>query len=352
MVRRGSMGETRLSAVVVTHLGGDLLQGCLAALADQAEPPEEVVVATSGPRVPVDAALARSGVPARVVRRPAASHYAPTANAGLAAARGDLLFVLNDDVRVRPGCLATLRRAARDGPARQGMARPHPAILQPRILLADGSGRLDNVGHGLFPDGFNLARGRGAPDGPSFDAAGSVGAVSGAAFLLPRAVLERVGPFDEALGAFGEDLDLSLRAVRRGVPLRVVPEARVEHVLGASYGRNGLRKVFLVERNRTRAALRSLPATACLGLPLSTALRWGLLAAAALSGRGLGAGLPPAAAAAAMAGALAGFAGAPGALARRRRDAAGWTLGETAMWRHLWRERVRLADLSAPPAPS
>jgi len=336
--------EARLSAVVVTHLGGDLLAGCLASLAAQAEPPEEVVVALSGPGRAADAAVAACGLPVHLVRRPEPSHYARTANAGIAAARGDLVLVVNDDVRALPGCLAALRRAARAG----------DALWQPRILLADGSGRLDNVGHGLFPDGFNLARGRGAPDGPAFDTPGTVGAVSGAALLVPRAVLERVGSFDEAFGAFGEDVDLSLRAVRRGVPLRVVPDARVEHVLGASYGRNGLAKVFLVERNRVRAALRSLPATACLGLPLWTALRWALLAAAALSGRGVGADLSPAAAPVAVAGALVGFAGAPGALARRRRDAAGWVLGETAMWRHLWRERVRLADVgrrSAGPAP-
>ena len=57
--------------------------------------------------------------------------------------------------------------------------------------------------------------------------------------LLTRELLEAVGPFDEDLEAFGEDVDLSLRARRRGFPLRYVPEARIEHALGRCIGRRG-----------------------------------------------------------------------------------------------------------------
>ena len=52
--------------------------------------------------------------------------------------------------------------------------------------------------------------------------------------LLTREVIEAVGAFDEDLEAFGEDVDLSLRARRRGFPLRYVPEARVEEAIEIS----------------------------------------------------------------------------------------------------------------------
>jgi len=169
--------------------------------------------------------------------------------------------------------------------------------------------------------------------------------VSGAAFLLPRAVVAAIGPFDSSLEAFGEDVDLSLRAVRRGFGLRYVPSARIEHALGSSYGRYGARKVYLVERNRVRVALRSLPATAVASMPLWTLLRWVTLSAAAAGGRGWGARLGPAAQLAVLAGAADGLRFLPDALAKRRRDAAHWERGERAMWAHLLRERVRARDL-------
>ncbi|MBK7761526.1 MAG: glycosyltransferase family 2 protein [Deltaproteobacteria bacterium] len=262
--------------------------------------------------------------------------FAKAANLGLAACARALILLLNDDTAPLPGFIDALRAAA-------AAAR---WLYQPRILLSDGSGRLDNTGHGLFPDGFNWARGREDHDSARpMTSPAEVGACSGAALLVHRDVLDAIGPFDEDLEAFGEDVDLSLRARRRGFPLVYVPEARIVHDLGATYGRYTPRKVFLVERNRVRAAIRSLPMSAVLTMPAWTALRLGGLAAASASGRGWSARVESGAKRAALRGLFAGVAAAPDALAKRRADADHWALGEWAMWGHLLKHRVRLRDV-------
>ena len=318
----------KLSVVVVTHFGGELLRACLASLQGQLSPEDELLVVVSAEPGVCDL----GGVGAPILDLQANPRFARAANAGFEATSHEVLL-LNDDTVAQPGFLEALRSCTT------------PGLYQPRILLADGSGRLDNCGHGLWPDGFNWARGREDRDSSSYDRPGSVGACSGAAMLLHRAVLQAVGPFDEELEAFGEDVDLSLRALRAGFPLRYVPTARIEHHLGASYGRYGADKVFLVERNRVLLAARSLPATALLGMPLWTTLRLGGLALAAASGRGWSARVPSAAPTAALKGIAAGVAGLPGALSKRRADASAWKLGEAQMWAHLARNRVRTADL-------
>ena len=320
-----------VSAVITTWSGGGLLRGCLRALAAQSPRPSQCVVVAARPQADLRGVATCWPRPLDLLRLPRAQHHAPAANAGLRRASGEWVLVLNDDTRVQPGFLAALLDAG---------ARHGPGLYQPRILLADGSGRLDNVGHGLFFDGFNLARGRHVSDGARFEGEGTVGAVSGAAFLVHRQVLDALGGFDADFQAFGEDADLSLRAVRLGYPLRYVPAARVEHQLGASYGRFTRRKVYLVERNRVRLALRSLPATALLTMPLWTALRW-----ASLAGRGARRGvfeghLPAGTSLAALAGVVVGWGHAPQALRKRAADAPAWRRGEGEMWRHLWRERV------------
>ena len=321
-----------LSTVVVTHRGGALLETCLAALTPQLEPRDEVVVVASAARGQAD--LAPVGDRARLVELGENTGYARAANAGLAVTSGDLLLVLNDDTRPLPGFVSALRLAGRD-----------PGLYQPRILLDDGSGRLDNTGHGLFPDGFNWAIGREDQDGPPYDTPREIGACSGAALGLHRQVFDTLGAFDEDLESYGEDVDLSLRARRRGFRLRYVPQARIAHRLGATHGRYGARKCYLVERNRVRAAVRSLPWTALVTMPAWTGLRVTGLALAALGGHGWGARVERTAALAALAGMLSGLAHVPDALNKRARDAGAWRADEREMWGHLLRHRVRARDL-------
>jgi hypothetical protein len=136
--------------------------------------------------------------------------------------------------------------------------------------------------------------------------------------------------------------------MRRGIPLRYVPEARVRHELGATYGRYGRRKVFLVERNRVRAAVRSYPASAVATLPVFTALRWAAMAVGTVSGRGRGARTPSGTTLAAIGGALVGACYVPDAWRKRREDAPSWRLGERETWRMIWRERVSFKALAGP----
>ena len=58
----------------------------------------------------------------------------------------------------------------------------------------------------------------------------------GAAMLVPRAVLERVGGFDEELFLYSEDVEWSLRAAAAGYRHFVVGDSVVRHHVSASAG--------------------------------------------------------------------------------------------------------------------
>lgn len=312
-----------ISAVVITWKADALLQECLASLTAQTEPAEEVwvVVSNSQRELPVPPGV-------RVLQLGKNLGFARAANAGARVIQGDLLL-LNDDTRLDAHCLAALRR----GPARG-------AVLQPRLVLTDG--RLDNLGHGFFPDGFVWARGR---NGPNEAPSGIPGGFSGAAVLFPKLLWEALGGFDERFDSFGEDVDLSLRLMRRGVPVCPVADAIVYHHLGASYGRTSGDKIRRIERNRVRAAVRSLPFSALLSLPALTMGRYALLGGLALSGKGPGAGVSKEGQIAAIRGMLEGFLDAPEWWIARKADQGDWVRGEREMWKALWEGRVRWEDL-------
>jgi GT2 family glycosyltransferase len=321
------------AAVIVSHRGGPLLARCVAAMRAQSLPVRELLVVLSTDQdVPIPADV-------RAVRMGRKAGFAEAANVGLRAIGTGPVLLLNDDTVAEPDFVQRLSTAA-----------TQPGIYQPRIMLATDAGRIDNTGHRLFPDGFNFARGR---NQPPCDFPAEAGAFSGAAVLFTPEVLETVGLFDEDFDAFGEDLDLSLRARRAGFRIHYVPDAIIHHELGATYGRVSPRKIFLVERNRTWAAVRSLPLTALGTMPAWTGLRLTAQALGAATGRGLGAGAGLRGAAAVIAGNTAGLLGARRAWKKRAGDKHKWSIGEREMIRHLRTHRARSADLlPQPPASS
>jgi GT2 family glycosyltransferase len=314
----------RIDVLIVTHQGGSLLADCLRSVRSQTLAAHQIVVVVSS-----NAAIEEQD-DTLLLRTSSPTDFAPAANMGFSHLGRHPVVLLNDDTVLEPNFLEELA-AAYSG----------PGIYQPRILRPDGT--IDNTGHLIFFDGFNVARDRGTT---AERGAEPCGAFSGAAVMFSPEVLKQVGVFDSEFGAYGEDLDLSLRAVRQGFTIHHVPRASVMHHLGATYGRTSPRKVFLVERNRTRAAIRSLPWTAIISLPATSMFRLSVMGTAAIQGRGLGAGVGWRGAVAAVAGLAAGTMGAPNALFKRGRDRKHWSKGSTAMWKHLREQAPSLNALA------
>ncbi len=263
----------RVSCVVVHHRGLDDLDRCLSSLAAQDVDDLEVVVVDNGSTEPL---APRPGV--RLVVLPRNAGFGGGVNAGLSIATGELILLLNPDAELDPGALKALRMAAEQAD-----------IVAPRLLLRDQPDRLDNCGHGLYPDGLNWCRGRGEAADGRFEVAEELLLFSGAAVLFRRDALVRCGGFDAAYFAYGEDADLGLRAARLGLRCRYEPSAVVRHAVGGSFGRASLRKVYLVERNRLRVAVTHLPRRWLLASPVWTLLRHATLALPSATGEGIGA---------------------------------------------------------------
>lgn len=113
-----------------------------------------------------------------------------------------------------------------------------------------------------------------------------VDVVSGALMLVPRALFERLGGFDEGYRLHAEDLDLCRRARDAGATVAVANGVRVVHVRGVSsrarplfvewHKHRGLWRYF----RRFEAARRSAPVR--LGVFLAIWLRFPFAAAGAL----------------------------------------------------------------------
>ena len=152
--------------------------------------------------------------------------FAGGVNAGLRHAFGlgaDHAWVLNNDAETLPGALDQLLAVARADPA--------VGLASPVILNADADDAVECHG-GLWNAGSYSTTSD--PAEYARWAAQSPERIwlTGTALLISRALIKRIGYFDEALFAYWEDNDISRRSADAGFRNVIVPTARVRHRAG------------------------------------------------------------------------------------------------------------------------
>jgi N-acetylglucosaminyl-diphospho-decaprenol L-rhamnosyltransferase len=241
--------------VIPTWRARDLLARCLSAL--RADPSSKRVIVVDNASADGTAELVRSEHPeVTLVELPENLGFGRAVNAGVRAGQGDAIVLLNNDVLVTPGFVDAI--VAPFASPDVGMVAGLTTI--PETDLVDGFGiELDR---GLAA--YN--RGRRSPVGTR---RGRLAMPSGGAAAYRRRAWEAAGGFDEALFAYGEDVDLGLRLRSQGWEATEAPDARGVHLGGASTGVDspfqrelaGFARGFLLRRYgilRSRAAPRAL----------------------------------------------------------------------------------------------
>lgn len=141
----------------------------------------------------------------------------------------DYVCLLNNDTVVEPGFLMELLKF--------GRRIPQAGILGPRILYYDRPGIIWSQGISVHRvSGRIYSTGNGLKESDIHSNIAQVSAVSGAAMLLKGKMLREIGLLDEDYYLCFEDIDLCLRAERKGYKIYTVPSSRVFHKVSESMG--------------------------------------------------------------------------------------------------------------------
>jgi GT2 family glycosyltransferase len=289
------------SVIVPTLNGAHLLPDCLDSLVRQSYQDVEVIV-VDGASTDTTADLVRTRYPTlRFLRLQRNAGFTGNVNAGLRAARGDVLCLLNNDAHADPEWVSVCVEAL--------MRQPDLGSVAARVLFADGH-TINSAGDLFGRDGAARQRGNGRPNGVQWDEPVLVFGAMGGAAAYRRAMLADVGLLDEQFFMYLEDVDLAFRAQLRGWSCLYQPRARVYHQGGASGG--GELESFYNGRNLIRLLAKNLPA-GLVPRMLPAIIEYQLERAqqALVAWRG-------SAARATLQGQLAGLAGLPGHLVARR----------------------------------
>jgi GT2 family glycosyltransferase len=249
----------RVSVIIPTWNGADLLAVALASLERQCFRDFEVIVADNGSTDGTRELLALQHPRARCVGFRENRGFAAAVNAGIRAADGKIIVLMNNDTEADPGWLAALVRALDE--------RPDVGFCASKMLRYDARTTVDSAGDKLGLLAHQI--GHGEPDGPEFDEPRYVLSACAGAAAYRRDLFETVGLFDERYTSYLEDVDLGVRAQLRGFRCLYVPEAVIFHMGSATAKRMSAPKVYLLLRNSLFLFFQYMPAW--------VVLRWGAM---------------------------------------------------------------------------
>ncbi|WP_460607886.1 glycosyltransferase family 2 protein [Hymenobacter terrigena] len=165
-------------------------------------------------------------------------------NLGIAAAHGEYLLFLNNDTEVAPGFIEPL----------VALFQQHPAagIASPKIRYYDQPDLIQYAGsRGVNPwTGRSITIGQQEHDHGQYNRSHPTQLADGAAMMVPRRVVDAVGPMPEVYFLYYEELDWCEAIKRAGYLCYYVAESTVYHKESVSVGKYSVLRTYYMNRNR------------------------------------------------------------------------------------------------------
>jgi GT2 family glycosyltransferase len=252
--------------VIPTHNRPDLLRSCLNSLARHAPVDTEIIVVDDGSCQGRCSAASGEFPGVKILRGRRRRGFCAAANAGIRAARGAVIELLNDDTEVTAEWTESALACFND----PKVAAVAPLVLRPcrdtdsrtELIPFHSQLEIDSAGDRYYLGGVAGKRGYGQTL-PTIDLQPCrVFGASACSAFYRREVLLRVGAFPASFGAYFEDVDLAFRIHRAGYHIIFEPGSRVYHHGGGSYGSPDRRLLEQQSRNEERVFWRNLPVQA------------------------------------------------------------------------------------------
>lgn len=166
-------------------------------------------------------------------------------NLGIQSATGDFLFLVNNDTIFTPNLIDTLVQTL--------LSNNEVGIISPKLLYFDQPDMLQYVGYTEmnYYTARNSCVGQFEIDNGQYDSIiGKTSFAHGAAMMVKRVVINKVGLMAENFFLYYEELDWCDRAKKAGFEIWINTNASIYHKESISVGKKSALKEYFMNRNR------------------------------------------------------------------------------------------------------
>jgi hypothetical protein len=220
------MTAKKVSIIILNWNGKELTRNCLRSIRENTDYPNyEIIVVDQGSTDGSVEMLEREFPEVRLIKNKENLGFAGGNNQAMKIAKGDYFFLLNNDTLVTKGWLSSV------------------------VEIMDSDNRVASVGSTLVAPEHQLNEG--------IKSDREKDTVCGAAMLMRRKVVERIGAFDAENFSpiYGEETDWNYRARRVGYKVIETSKSRIVHLGSVSTKKQNPDQYLLLNTHRLKAML-------------------------------------------------------------------------------------------------
>lgn len=219
----------KVSILIVNWNGKEVFKDCLEALEKLTYPSWELILVDNGSIDGSENLVSDYKLNFKeyiLIKNPKNLGFAPANNQGIKRSSGEYILLLNNDTKITPDFLSIMVDRMEQ--------EQEIGAMQPKIFLSDLEGYLDNAGAFLTTSGFLQHWGFKKKDSNEFDNERLIFSAKGACLLTRKALVDKIGLFDDDFGSYFEESDFCYRVWLAGFKVLYYPRARIYHRLGAT----------------------------------------------------------------------------------------------------------------------
>lgn len=238
-----------VSVIVVNYKGGELLKECIQSIIDQTYCPIEIILVDNGSEDGL-ADISKLFPSVRIIKLQDNKGFTGGNIEGLKYAKGDYVFLANNDVVLDRNCIFNLINS---------MENYSQVGIGATKMLVYGTNIIDSAGDGFSPVLKAFKRGEGL-SADNFNKEEFVFSACAGAAMYRRKMIDEIGFFDDDFFLIFEDVDLSFRAQLRGWRVLYIPSSVVYHRVRSTIGILSDIAVYYSLRNCELVRIKNVPA--------------------------------------------------------------------------------------------
>ncbi len=204
----------------------------------------EVIVVDNASGEDPTAAITQAYPEAKLIKSKENLGFTGGNNLGIKASQGEYIFIVNNDTEVTKNIFEKLLEPFQED-ASVGMVSPKIYYFyRPNVIQYAGFTPVNPF------TGRNRAVGNQEEDSGQHDRGGYTAYAHGAAMMVSREVVEKVGMLPDIFFVYYEELDWSAQVRRAGYHIYYQPEACLYHKESVTIGKESVMKAYYYNRNR------------------------------------------------------------------------------------------------------